>query len=267
MSSSIDYTLYPDLSPTLVTSIQDNVSTVLSSIAQSSNSDAVLTPVSKTKPWSYLLPVLHHPSTPLSTFAENYAQECTEKMNLVGAADGLPAHTKFVFVGALQSNKINGLVAAGAGGKLVRVETVAASKAIQKFQAAVAAKWDGDNSSDKLEIMLQVDTSREEAKSGVDYQDVDLVKALIKETMECDRLTYVGLMTIGATGDMTAFDKLVELKKQVDCYVCEELNVEGFSSKLSMGMSGDYLKAIERGSTNVRCGSNIFGARDYSAQK
>jgi pyridoxal phosphate enzyme (YggS family) len=264
---SFDAAKHADLAPELVASIQDNLSSVLQQISASSNPSAVLTPVSKTKPFSYLLPILCHPSTPLSTFGENYAQECIDKMNRVGA--DLPEHTSFVFIGTLQSNKINSLVQAGANGRLLRIETVSSSKALQKLQSAVADKWTDGR---KLEVMLQVDTSREETKSGVDYADVDALKALVKECVECDRLQFAGLMTIGESGDMTAFDKMRDLKAQIDAYVNEELEGkwgegETGGCRLSMGMSGDFLEAIERGGTNVRCGSNIFGMRDYSNKK
>ena len=203
-TTAFDVSSYPDLTPSLVSSIQENLSLVLSSIHQTSPA-AILTPVSKTKPWSYLLPILHHPTTPLTSFAENYAQECSEKMLLVGKPGGLPKNTSFCFIGALQSNKINGLVAAGSGGRLERVETVSTAKAIRKFQSAITDKWtDGET----LDVMLQIDTSREASKSGVDYEDTDAVKTLVRECAQCDRLRFVGLMTIGATGDETAFDKV-----------------------------------------------------------
>lgn len=66
-------------------------------------------------------------------------------------------------------------------------------------------------------------------------------------------------MTIGAPGDMECFDRL---------FVCRDgvaagLGVEPQALELSMGMSGDFEEAIRRGSTNVRVGSTIFGARYY----
>ena len=67
-------------------------------------------------------------------------------------------------------------------------------------------------------------------------------------------LRYAGLMTIGKSGDMSCFDRLKSLHDAVGGEV------------LSMGMSGDYEEAVERGATEVRCGSNIFGARDYPAK-
>ena len=65
-------------------------------------------------------------------------------------------------------------------------------------------------------------------------------------------------MTIGAPGDLNCFDILRECRDQVK----EGLGVS--SLELSMGMSGDYQEAIQRGATNVRVGSTIFGERDYS---
>ena len=69
-----------------------------------------------------------------------------------------------------------------------------------------------------------------------------------------------GLMTIGAPGDFSCFDALVRCREEV----ADALGVEVDSLDLSMGMSGDYESAIERGATSVRVGSTIFGARDYS---
>lgn len=70
-------------------------------------------------------------------------------------------------------------------------------------------------------------------------------------------------MTIGAPGDMSCFDKLVEARK----LVATAAGVEPETLELSMGMSGDFEEAISRGSTNVRVGSSIFGERDYSKKK
>lgn len=70
-------------------------------------------------------------------------------------------------------------------------------------------------------------------------------------------------MTIGAPGDLSCFDKLVEVREEMAHF----LKVESDSLELSMGMSGDFEEAIAKGATIIRCGSNIFGARDYSAKK
>ena len=70
-------------------------------------------------------------------------------------------------------------------------------------------------------------------------------------------------MTIGAPGDDSAFDNLRSCRDAVE----QELSLESGSLELSMGMSGDFETAIAKGSTNVRVGSTIFGARDYSNKK
>jgi uncharacterized pyridoxal phosphate-containing UPF0001 family protein len=49
--------------------------------------------------------------------------------------------------------------------------------------------------------------------------------------------------------------------------VCKELDIPEHECELSMGMSGDFELAIEMGSTNVRVGSTIFGAREYTSKK
>lgn len=66
-------------------------------------------------------------------------------------------------------------------------------------------------------------------------------------------------MTIGAPGDMDCFDRLSACREAV----AAGLGIEPHALELSMGMSGDFEEAIRRGSTNVRVGSTIFGARFY----
>lgn len=79
----------------------------------------------------------------------------------------------------------------------------------------------------------------------------------------CDHLSIDGLMTIGAPGDLTCFDRLVECRTQL----AQALELPEESFQLSMGMSGDFEQAIARGATSVRVGSTIFGQRDYPNKK
>lgn len=85
----------------------------------------------------------------------------------------------------------------------------------------------------------------------------DLVSDILNT---CPRLEVAGLMTIGAPGDMTCFDDLVSCRDNV----AQMMGVDASRLVLSMGMSSDYEEAISRGSTSVRVGSSIFGARDYT---
>lgn len=108
---------------------------------------------------------------------------------------------------------------------------------------------------------MQVNTSGEESKYGVEPSDTVALARHIHE--ECPHLTLAGLMTIGQPDYSSRpenFTRLSEIRAQV----ADALKVPADSLELSMGMSGDFEQAIQMGSTNVRVGSTIFGARDYS---
>jgi len=251
--------------------IATNISNVQSRILQTLQdcnrpSESVrLVAVSKTKPVELLMEAYNAGQR---HFGENYAQELIQK------ADEMPSDIKWHFIGPLQSNKAGPLVKSLGLKKLVCVETVSTMKLAQKLDHAVRAwieqqqqQQQGEESESilngqeepKLGIYIQVNTSGEDTKSGV--SDEKECAALAKEIAEsCPNLRIDGLMTIGAPGDLSCFDLLVECRKSV----AEILSVDVDSLELSMGMSGDYVEAIQRGATSVRVGSTIFGARDYS---
>jgi len=200
-----------------------------------------LVAVSKTKPIELLLKAYDEGGCRI--FGENYARELVEKVPLM--ADDVQWH----FIGNLQSNKANMLVNAFDDVSRLVVETVDKFKLATKLNNAVAGKQG------KLRVFVQVNTSGEESKSGCEPAEVSELCEQI--TTECENLELMGLMTIGAPGDMSCFDTLVSCRDTVQGKLGVEL-------ELSMGMSGDYVQAIEKGSTNVRVGSTIFGARNYA---
>ena len=173
----------------------------------------------------------------------------------------MPSDISWHFIGPLQSNKAAPLVKKVGLPKLACVETVASMKLANKLNNAVDGleDYEGSEEDKKLGIYLQVNTSGEESKSGLapGSELVDLAKDI---AANCPQLSINGLMTIGAPGDLSCFDALVTCREEV----AEALGVDVDSLDLSMGMSGDYDHAIERGATSVRVGSTIFGARDYS---
>ena len=205
-------------------------------------SDAKLVCVSKTKPAENIQTLYN---AGFRVFGENYFQELLLK------AEVLPEDIEWHFIGHLQSAKATKLVKSVPN--LSVVETVDNLKLAQKLNSACKAI-----ERRPLSIYIQVDTSGEETKSGVDPVDlVDLVKVIRDE---CPSLVIAGLMTIGAPEDFTCFDRLAASRVEV----AAALGVDPLSLALSMGMSGDYEAAIERGATNVRVGSTIFGARLYT---
>merc|ERR1711871_156589 len=114
-----------------------------------------------------------------------------------------------------------------------------------------------------LKVMVQVNTSCEEQKAGCAPEEcLGVVQHIVSE---CSNLEMTGLMTIGRFGEGAeeCFEVLVKCREEV----ASGLGVDPLSLELSMGMSGDFEAAIALGSTNVRCGSTIFGARNYAKKQ
>jgi len=181
-------------------------------------------------------------------FGENYVQELLDKAPMVSE------DARWHFIGKLQSNKARKLVAGVPN--LVAVETVDSASLADKLAAAAAAIGRGSGASPPLDAYVQVDTSGEDSKGGVPPSEAPALAAHVAE--RCGPgLRFAGLMTIGAPGDLSAFETLAAAREAV----AKELGMPAEEVGLSMGMSGDYEEAIQRGATSVRVGSQIFGAR------
>eukprot|EP00005_Dracoamoeba_jomungandri_P003550 CAMPEP_0174258832 /NCGR_PEP_ID=MMETSP0439-20130205/7765_1 /TAXON_ID=0 /ORGANISM="Stereomyxa ramosa, Strain Chinc5" /LENGTH=234 /DNA_ID=CAMNT_0015342495 /DNA_START=97 /DNA_END=801 /DNA_ORIENTATION=- len=202
-----------------------------------------LVAVSKTKPVSMIRACY---DSGHKVFGENYVQELVEK------APQLPSDISWHFIGHLQRNKCKALAKIP---NLDMIETVDNERLAKTLDQAFSSR------DPKLQVMVQVNTSEEESKGGTQCNDAaNLVKIILED---CPNLKFAGLMTIGqfsVDNPEKDFKKLVECRKNV----CSELGLNENEVELSMGMSHDYLKAIREGSTNVRVGSSIFGARNYA---
>lgn len=212
--------------------------------------------VSKLKPANDIL-ALHQPSNPTQThFGENYVQELLEKSKL------LPRSIRWHMIGGLQSNKCKQL--AEQIPNLWCVSSVDSEKKANELEKGRRALLEKDQDAEKLRVMVQVNTSGEEAKSGVEPTDTT---ALCKHIIDkCPHLELFGLMTIGAI----ARSKETTPENENEDFVClrdtrdrvaEELGWEKSKLELSMGMSADFEGAIKMGSDEVRVGSDIFGER------
>jgi len=193
--------------------------------------------VSKTKP-SELVRQAH--GFGLSTFGENYAQEMAEK---AAALADLPL--SWHFIGPIQSNK-TALIA----------EISDWVHSIDRLK--VARRLSDQRPGDKapLNVLLQINTSNEDSKSGV---RPDAAPELMAAIAELPGLRLRGLMTIPAeTTNQTAqrepFRQLRELMNQLSDSLPQ-------LDTLSMGMSGDLEAAVSEGANIVRVGTDIFGAR------
>ncbi|CAH0394762.1 unnamed protein product [Bemisia tabaci] len=190
-------------------------------------------------------------------FGENYVQELVAKATDIEIME-LCKDIRWHFIGHLQKNKIKHVVVLP---KLYLLETVDSAQMATSVNNSVNTIY-ASQPDKKLNIMVQVNTSEEPEKSGISCSEVVDVVKHIHDT--CPRLNFMGLMTIGefgydwSKGPNPDFLKLLVCRKNV----CEALQLEEVDVELSMGMSDDYEKAIEMGSTNVRVGTAIFGARE-----
>lgn len=165
-------------------------------------------------------------------------------------------------IGGLQSNKCKQL--AEQIPNLWCVSSVDSEKKAHELEKGRKALLEKDPSAEKLRIKVQVNTSGEENKSGVEPQDtLALCRYIIDK---CPHLQLAGLMTIGAiarsmeTTPENENEDFVTLKETRD-KVAKELGWEEGHLELSMGMSADFEGAIRMGSDEVRVGSNLFGER------
>jgi len=195
-------------------------------------------------------------------FGENYVQELISKFNDPSLSDSSHADLRWHYIGHLQSNKCNQLIKQCGEQRLYCVHSCDSVKILNALnKACVNAGW-----SQRLRVLIQVNTSNESSKSGCDPSEViDLYRHCIDH---CAALQPSGLMTIGSVNDTdgsTCFDLLSRCKSDVMSALSEKLSVDDF--ELSMGMSGDYETAVQYGATMVRIGSTIFGQRDYGESK
>lgn len=210
-----------------------------------------LVAVSKTKPVECIIEAYEEGQR---HFGENYVQELEEKATnplILEKCKGIKWH----FIGHLQTNKVNKILPLP---NMYLIETVDS----QKLATQLNKNWPKFGAPEsKLNIMIQVNTSGEDEKSGINPSQVNsLAEYVIKE---CTNLRLHGLMTIGQFGyDLSKGPNpdFICLKKCRDD-LCKGLNLNWREVSLSMGMSDDFEHAIEMGSTNVRVGSSIFGYR------
>ncbi|NUU66687.1 YggS family pyridoxal phosphate-dependent enzyme [Enterobacteriaceae bacterium BIT-l23] len=208
--------------------------------------EVTLLAVSKTKPASAIEQAV---AAGQLAFGENYVQEGVEKIlhfNACGA-NNLIWH----FIGPLQSNKSR-LVA----------EHFDWCHTVDRLRIATRLNDQRPAEMAPLNVLIQVNISDEQSKSGIAPEELD---ALAAQVAELPRLTLRGLMAIPAPESdwqrqfavasqmAVAFTRLKERYSTVDT--------------LSLGMTDDMDAAIAAGSTMVRIGTAIFGARDYSSRQ
>lgn len=177
-------------------------------------------------------------------FGESRAQELTAK------AATLPADIRWHFIGHLQTNKVKPVVAAAS-----LIESIDSERLL------MAVDREAERQGKRTDVLLQVHVAREETKFGFSPEELlDLIRRRVFENLKAVHIC--GLMAMASNTDDTDrvrddFMKVAVLRDEV-MRIAPDLR--GFDI-LSMGMSHDYMTAIECGSNMVRVGTAIFGER------
>ena len=206
--------------------------------AQREPESVQLLAVSKTHPSESLREMYQ---TGQRAFGENYLQEALDKIENLNDLD-----IEWHFIGHVQRNKTKHLAASFAWVHGVDRLIIAERLSSQREASQVP-----------LNICLQVNIDAQESKDGCQSNEV---AELVKRISQLPQLKLRGLMVIPAPNNTQAFSDAKQLFEQVKS---EHAHPEDWDT-LSMGMSGDMTEAIAAGSTMVRVGTALFGARDYS---
>ena len=172
-------------------------------------------------------------------FGENYLQEAIDKQKSL-----TDYKIEWHFIGPIQSNKCK-LIAEN----FSWVHSVDRIKVANKLNDAI-------NDKTLINVCIQVNISNEDSKSGLKINEID---SLAEHINTLDKLTLRGLMAIPTN---TSDDEILRNEYKQLKVIYEGLKKTYLSvDTLSMGMSNDYLLAIENGANLVRIGSKIFGKR------
>ncbi|WP_318440179.1 YggS family pyridoxal phosphate-dependent enzyme [Photobacterium leiognathi] len=233
-----------------MTSIKQNIAEVIHQITLATEkcgraADSVqLLAVSKTKPVEAIEEAI---AAGQYAFGENYVQEGVDKVNHFSthsAKNLLVWH----FIGPIQSNKTR--LVAEHFDWVHSIDRVKTAKRLNDQRPANMAP---------LQVLLQVNSNDEETKSGVSLAELP---ALAAEIAAMPNIELRGLMSIPQPA--TDFDSQFATFKTLSDALEQLKTIYPQVDTLSMGMSDDMEAAIAAGSTIVRIGTAIFGARDYS---
>lgn len=176
------------------------------------------------------------------TFGESRPQELVRKY------EALPKDIEWHMIGHLQTNKIRPIA-----------PFVTLIHSIDSLRLAQAVSAEGEHIGRQIPVLLQVHVAREETKSG--FTPDELLELLTNGTLQSlSGMQLKGIMAMASLTDDTALirNEFHQVKMLFDTIKANHLPS---ISMLSMGMSSDYMTAIEQGSTIVRIGSALFGTR------
>ena len=219
---------------------QENIERACRNVGRDSR-DVTLIAVSKTKPVSMLMEAYE---CGCREFGENKVQE------LVSKYESMPKDIHWHMIGHLQRNKVKYIV-----DKVALIHSVDSLKLAEEISREAVKK------NVSVSILIEVNVAEEESKFGV---KVDETLPLIKQIASLPGIRVEGLMTIApyvenSEENRQYFEILRQLAVDITTKNIDNVNM----NVLSMGMTGDYMIAVETGATLVRVGTGIFGERQY----
>ena len=175
-------------------------------------------------------------------FGENRAQELSAKQAV------LPADIEWHFIGNLQKNKVKYLV-----GKAALIHSVNSLELIREIERLAAVR------SVTQEILLEINIAGEQSKQGAAPSEAE---ELIRTAVSQPHLRLRGLMAVAPLSENPEDSRpyFRQLRALRERFISELPEPDAFD-QLSMGMSGDYLIAVQEGATLVRIGTAVFGPR------
>ncbi len=200
--------------------------------------------VSKTKPNVDILEAYNQGQR---IFGENKVQDLTQK------AEVLPKDIVWHFIGHLQTNKVKYIA-----------PFVSLLHAVDSFKLLKEVNKQAKKNDRKISCLLQFHIATEDSKFGLNMEEAVSILSDVRFE-ELKNIEIIGVMGMATYTDdektiRAEFAKLVSFFNDLKKAFFQE---QKSFKEISMGMSGDYQIAIEEGSTMVRIGSSIFGARNY----
>lgn len=185
--------------------------------------------------------VNHAISLGIKLLGENRVQEYESKRDFYDPA------ARIHFIGHLQTNKVKYIV-----------NDMDLIHSVDSLKLAVEIDKQAEKIKKIQNVLIEVNIGEEESKSGVSPENLE---QLLAEIAVMKNIHVKGLMTIPPSQNSEKFlYKMQELYLDISSKNMDNIDMD----ILSMGMSGDYVKAIEYGSTLVRIGTALFGARNYA---
>lgn len=215
--------------------IKENIENIQNNIPN----NVTLVAVSKTKPLEDLSEAYNFG---IRDFAENKVQE------LVFKEENFKKDVRWHFIGLLQSNKVKFLV-----GKVHLIHSLSSITLLNKIEKEFGKV------NEIASTLIQINIGREDSKSGLKEEEI---QEIVNEVEKCNFVKVRGIMVIIPKGDEKS-NKLYFNKTKAIFEKLKEKEYKNVKMEiLSMGMSGDYMAAIDEGSTLVRVGTGIFGIRN-----